>query len=179
MVPPTRNLSMFSGRGYDIGRSIAWRVAWFATQHVIFKSWWCPMRARPGILRAFGAEVGAGVRIRTGVRVHWPWKLTVGDHTWIGEGAWLLNLEPITLGSNVCVSQEALLCAGSHDRRSPTFEFDNGPIRVADGAWIAARAVVLRGVSIGEMAVVGAAAVVAADVAAGEVVRGAVGEHRT
>lgn len=178
MVLGERNLAKFTGRGYDIGRGMPWRVAWFATQHVVFKSWWCPLRVRPAILRAFGAEIGRGVRIRTGVRVHWPWKLSVGDHTWIGEGAWLLNLEPITLGSNVCISQEALLCAGSHDRRSDTFEFDNGPISVADGAWVAARAVVLRGVSLGEMAVVGAGAVVAADVPAGAVVRGPAGDRR-
>jgi putative colanic acid biosynthesis acetyltransferase WcaF len=162
-----RDLSGFSGRGYDKGRSKVWQVAWFATQHVVFKSWWCPVSVRPHILRAFGATVGRGALIRTGVRVHWPWKLEVGDHVWIGEGAWLLNLEPITLADNVCVSQEALLCTGSHDRRSPTFEFDNASIRVEDGAWVAARGVVLRGVTIGEGALVGAGAVAVRDVPAG------------
>ena len=78
--------------------------------------------------------------VRHRVRVLWPWKLTVGDHTWIGEGAWILNLEPVTLGAHVCVSQEALLCTGSHDRFSPTFEFDNAPIVIGDSVWIATRA---------------------------------------
>ncbi len=83
--------------------------------------------------------------IRHGVRVHLPWKLEMGNHCWLGEGAWLLNLEQITLGSNVCVSQDAFLCTGSHDHRLPGFDYDNAPIVVGDGAWIAARAVVLRG----------------------------------
>ena len=178
MAEHGRNLAGFTGRGYDKGRGLGWQVGWFATQHLVFKSWWCPSRVRPAILRAFGATVGSGVLIRTGVRVHWPWKLTVGAHTWIGEGAWLLNLEPITLGSDVCISQEALLCTGSHDRRSPTFEFDNAPIRVEDGAWVATRAVVLRGVTVGAGAVVGAAALAGVDVPPGGVVRAAGGPTR-
>jgi len=165
-----RNLAGFTGRGYDKGRSVGWQGLWFATQHLVFKAWWCPVWVRPHVLRAFGATVGRGSHIRTGVRVHWPWKLSVGDHVWIGEGAWLLNLEPVRLGDNVCVSQEALLCTGSHDRHSPTFEFDNAPITVQDGAWVAARATVLRGVTIGSHAVVGAGAVVARDVGAGTLV---------
>lgn len=137
------------------------------TSGLVVMRWWCPPRIRAAILRAFGAHIGSGTVIRHRVRIHWPWKLSVGDGTWVGEGAWLLNLEHITIGSDVCISQEALLCTGSHDRRSPTFEFDNAPIVVEDGAWIAARATVLRGSTIGQDAVVGATALVSGDVAPG------------
>lgn len=162
-----RSLAGFTGQGYDRGRGLLWQVAWFAVLNLAFRTWWFPARLRPGLLRLFGARVGRGVLIRPGVRVHWPWKLTVGDHCWIGEDAWLLNLEPIRLGSDVCVSQQALLCTGSHDHRSETFEFDNGPIEVGDGAWIAARATVLRGVRVGVGALVGAGALAVRDVPAG------------
>ena len=108
------------------------------------------------ILRAFGARVGRGANIRNGVRVHWPWKLTIGENCWIGEGAWLLNLEPITLGDQVCVSQEAVLCTGSHRRHDPAFEYDNAPIVVGDGAWVALRAIVLRGAVVPEDGLVAA-----------------------
>ncbi len=165
-----RRLAGFTGAGYDRGRPLPVQVAWLAVSGLVVTRWWCPGRVRVALLRAFGARVGAGTNIRHGVRVHWPWKLTVGDHTWIGEGAHLLNLEPIVLGSDVCVSQDVLLCTGSHDRRSPTFEFDNAPIVVEDGAWVAARATVLRGVRIGADAVVGATALVTRDVPAGAVV---------
>ncbi len=137
------------------------------TQHLVFGAWWLPARRRPAMLRAFGARVGRGVVIRNGVRVHWPWKLSIGDHTWIGEGAWLLNLEPITIGDDVCVSQEAFLCTGRHRNSSPTFEFDNGPIVIESGAWIAAQALVLRGVTVGADALIGARAVVTTSVPAG------------
>lgn len=158
------DLRGFSGRGYDKGRSIGWQALWFATSNLVFSAWWLPRRLRPVILRAFGARVGERVFIRHRVRVLWPWKLTVGDDCWLGEDAWLLNLEPITLGHDVCLSQAAFLCTGSHDRRSPTFEYDNGPIVVGDGAWIAARATVLRGVTVGAGAVVAAGVVCATDV---------------
>lgn len=165
-----RSLRGFTGAGYDRGRSLPWQVAWVAVQHCAFGAWWFPARLRPRVLRLFGARVGERVLVRHGVRVHWPWKLTVGDDCWIGEGVWLLDLEPITIGSDVCLSQGAFLCTGSHDARSPTFEFDNAPITVGDGAWVAAHARVLRGVSVGAGAVVGATALVTRDVAAGETV---------
>jgi putative colanic acid biosynthesis acetyltransferase WcaF len=115
--------------------------------------------------------VGDRVLIRHGVKVQWPWKLSIGDDVWVGEDAWLLNLEPIRIGNDVCVSQGACLITGSHDRRSPTFEFDNAAISVGDGAWIAARSTVLRGVSVGRGSVVAAGAVIAKDVPAGTLVR--------
>ncbi|MGY1583597.1 putative colanic acid biosynthesis acetyltransferase [Streptomyces sp. MN13] len=165
-----RSLRGFTGAGYDKGRPLLVQAAWFAVLHLAFAKWWFPARWRPAVLRAFGAQVGQRVLIRHGVRVHWPWRLCVGDDVWIGEGAWLLNLEQITIGSDVCVSQEALLCTGSHQRHSHTFEFDNGPIRLEPGSWVAARAVVLRGVTVGRGAVVGASAVARRDVGRGEVI---------
>lgn len=169
-MPTTRSLAGFTGHGYDKGRSLPWQAMWMLVSGLLFSRWWCPNRVRTTVLRAFGAEVGAGVVIKPHVRIHWPWKLRVGDHSWIGENAYILNLEPVTIGHDVCISQEALLCTGSHDHRSPTFEFDNAPITVEDGAWVAARAIVLRGCTVGRGAIVGAGALVTKDVAPGAIV---------
>ena len=163
----TRDLAGFTGLGYNKGRNIIWQSLWVATSSLVVERTWCPSSLRVAILKAFGATIGRGVLIRQRVRIHWPWKLTIADHVWIGVDAWLLNLEPITIGSNVCISQGAFLCTGSHDHRSPTFEFDNGPIVVEDGAWIATRATVLRGVTIGAGAVVGAGALITQSLARG------------
>jgi putative colanic acid biosynthesis acetyltransferase WcaF len=126
--------------------------------------WWFPNRLRIAALRAFGAKIGQGALIRHDVKIHWPWKLTVGDNAWIGESVWILNLEHVEIGDDSCVSQAVLLCTGSHDRFSPTFEFDNAPITIGNRVWIAARAVVLRGVRVGDGATVGANTVVSRDV---------------
>jgi putative colanic acid biosynthesis acetyltransferase WcaF len=164
-----RSLAGFTGAGYDRGRPKSHQIAWYAVQNLVFAKWWLPARARTALLRAFGASVGSGVLIRSGVRVHWPWKLEIGDDCWLGEGVWILNLEPVTLGHDVCLSQEALICTGSHSRDSPTFEFDNAPITIDDGAWVAARAVVLRGTRIGRESVVAAGVVAHQDVPDGAV----------
>lgn len=169
MDTTTRDLRGFTGAGYEVGRGKLVQALWLLISGAIFMRWWCPAKLRVAILRSFGASVGADVLIRHRVRIHWPWKLSVGEATWIGEGAWLLNLEPISIGSNVCISQEAFLCTGSHDRRSPTFEFDNAPISVQDDVWIAARAIILRGVNLGRGSVVSAGAVVSRDLMSGSV----------
>lgn len=155
-----RDLRGFTGNGYEVGRGTLVQAAWLLVSGLVFMRWWCPAHLRVAILRAFGAQIGRDVLIRHRVRIHWPWKLAIGDASWIGEGAWLLNLENITIGSNVCISQEVLLCTGSHDRISPTFEFDNAPIFIEDGAWIATRAIILRGAQIGRNVTVPAGEVV-------------------
>jgi putative colanic acid biosynthesis acetyltransferase WcaF len=175
MMQPERDLSGFTGAGYDVGRSKWVQALWLIVQTTVFMRWWLPATMRVALLRAFGASVGKNVLIRHRVRIHWPWKLAIGDNTWIGEGAWLLNLEPIRIGRSVCISQEALLCTGSHDRRSPTFEFDTAEIAIGNGSWVAARAIVLRGVSIGPGATVGAGVVVWRDIAEGARIVGAAG----
>lgn len=162
-------LAKFTGAGYDKGRPKIVQGLWLATSELIM-NWWFPGKARVVVLRAFGAQVGERVLIRHRVRIHWPWKLIIGDDSWIGEGSWILNLEPVTVGSNVCISQGVFLCTGSHDRHSSSFEFDNAPILIEDGVWVAARATILRGVRIHSCAVVGATALVTEDVEAGQVI---------
>ncbi|MFU8946822.1 DapH/DapD/GlmU-related protein [Mycetocola zhadangensis] len=168
-APLRRRLAGFTGANYDRGRGIGWQVGWMVMSGLIATRWWCPPNLRATILRAFGAKIGTGVNIRHGVRIHWPWKLSVGNDSWIGEQSWILNLEPVFIGDDVCISQGVFICTGSHDRKSPTFEFDNAPITIGDGAWVAARATILRGTTIGSDSVIGATALITGTVEPGSV----------
>jgi putative colanic acid biosynthesis acetyltransferase WcaF len=170
---PLRSLASFRGTGYDKGRPYIVQAAWFATQNLVFSKWWLPQALRPILLRLFGAHVGQNVLIRHHVRVLWPWKLAVGDNCWIGEDAWMLNLEPVSIGHDACLSQGAFLCTGSHDMTSPSFEYDNGPITIGDGVWIGAQAMILRGVTIGRGSVIAARARVSSDVSSASLVKSA------
>jgi putative colanic acid biosynthesis acetyltransferase WcaF len=116
------------------------------------------------VLRLFGAEIGHDVNVYPSATIYFPWNLTVGDHSAIGEGAMIYNLGPITIGESVTVSQGAHLCAGTHDHTDPAMPLLKPPIEVGDQAWICADAFVGPGVTVGTGAVVGARGVAVKDV---------------
>ena len=124
------------------------------------------------LLRLFGTSLGRGLVLKPRVRIKFPWRLTVGDHCWIGEGVWIDNLAPVTLGDNVCLSQGVYLCTGGHDHTRPTFDLITKPITVESEAWVGAMSVLLPGVTVGRGAVVAAGSVVTKDVPAGMIVGG-------
>jgi putative colanic acid biosynthesis acetyltransferase WcaF len=100
------------------------------------------------------------VIIRRGAKIHFPWKLEIGDDCWIGEEVWFINQEKVKIGSNVCISQRSIICSGGHDYRSVSLEFEHKPIEIRDGAWVCLDAKVLPGVTIGECSVVSAGEIV-------------------
>jgi putative colanic acid biosynthesis acetyltransferase WcaF len=121
------------------------------------------MRVR--LLRMFGAKIGNGVVIKPRVTVKFPWRLSVGDYAWIGEGVWIDNLANVSIGEQCCLSQGAYVCTGSHDWTSPRFELITKPVTIEPEAWICARATISPGVCIGRGAVVGLGVVITQDVA--------------
>ncbi len=167
------DLSRYDNSDFDRGAP-RWReAAWYLVRWWFFLTafpWPSGLRVR--LLRGFGARIGRGVVVRGGVNVSFPWRLTLGDHVWIGEDAGVLSLAAVTVESNVCISQRAYLCTGSHDFRRPDFPLVTRPITVRTGSWVAAAAFVGPGVEIGAGALVGAGSVVLADVPPGCLVRG-------
>lgn len=164
------HLASFDNSWFQVGRSRLWQAAWFFLGLPVLRCAVLPSSGvRVALLRLFGAEVGHGVTIKPGVRVKYPWRLTVGNDCWLGEDCWIDNLAPVTLGSNVCVSQGAYLCTGNHDWSDPAFALIVKPIALGDGSWVGARALLVPGVSLGEGAVAAAGSVVTRDVPAWEV----------
>lgn len=132
---------------------------------------WC-WGWRRTLLRLFGAEVAAGVRVYPSARIHQPWNLSLAARCTVGWGAILYCLGPVRIGADGVISQGAHLCAGDHDFRDPSFPLRKRPITLGQGVWVAAEAFVGSGVTVGERAVVGARAVVMRDVPPGAVVAG-------
>jgi putative colanic acid biosynthesis acetyltransferase WcaF len=154
------DLSSFSTKGFDRGAG-AWKEGlWRLVSLGLFEI--CPLKLsglKCAVLRVFGARVGRGVVIKPNVKITFPWKLTLGNQVWLGEECWLLNLAPIEVEDNVCISQRAFLCTGSHDYTSPTFDLITRPIRVEQGAWLGAGVFVGPGVAVGSHAVLTAGSV--------------------
>ena len=137
------DLAKFDNASFDRGASRGKEVLWWLCRSVFFAPWIpVPSAVKVAVLRAFGAKVGKGVVIRSRVNITFPWKLELGDHVWLGDEVMILSLERVVIGSNVCVSQRAFLCTGSHDFSKETFDLITRPIVVGDGCWIAAQAFV-------------------------------------
>ena len=111
------------------------------------------------LLRLFGSRIGRNVRIYGSTRVWYPPHLVIGDRSLIGPHVNLYNQGEITIGSDVVVSQGAVICASTHDTADPNFQLILRPIKIGDNAWVAAEAFVGPGVTVGEGAVLGARAV--------------------
>ncbi len=120
-------------------------------------------RVRTYVLRLFGAKIGVNMYMKPGVRVKFPWYLSVGDHCWIGEDVWIDNLSPVSIGSHVCISQGAYLCTGNHDWSEPNLKLFTKPIGLERGCWVGAKALVAPGVTVQEGAILTAGSVATKD----------------
>jgi putative colanic acid biosynthesis acetyltransferase WcaF len=140
-------LNHFNNQWYKPGGNPFLRGIWFCTNIFFFKSsFFANSSFKCFLLRAFGARIGKGVVIKPTVNIKYPWRLTVGDYSWIGEGVWIDNLDQVYIGANVCISQGALLLCGNHNYRNVTFDLVINPITIEDGAWIGAKTIVCPGV---------------------------------
>lgn len=140
MTEPLQRLDLYENPEFDRGASKTKELLWMLVQAWLFSSWLPGSGWRVRLLRTFGARIGRGVVIKQHVTVKFPWKLTVGNHVWIGERVWIDNLAQVTIGKHACISQGAYLCTGSHDWRDPQFTLIARPIQIGMGAWVGARA---------------------------------------
>ena len=132
----------------------------------VFRYW------RSFLLRLWGAKVGRRCAVAASAKIWAPWNLVLGDYVAIGARAEIYNVAKIAIGSNVTISQDAYLCTASHDISKLKKPLVFSPIFIGDSTWVAAKAIVLPGVTIAEGAVVGAGAVVTKDVEPWTVVGG-------
>lgn len=124
------------------------------------------------LLRLFGATIGKNVLIRSSVIITYPWKLSVGDNTWIGEQTYLYNLAPITIGSNVSISHRSFFNTGGHDYNKTTFDIFAKPIVIEDECWITSEVTISPNVTIGKGAIIGARSLVLKDMPSGMICYG-------
>jgi putative colanic acid biosynthesis acetyltransferase WcaF len=120
---------------------------------LVTNPWQISSSLRVRALKLFGADIGKGVIFRPRTRVKFPWKLHIGDRSWIGEGVWFHNQDHVFVGSDVVLSQDAFLSTGSHAHRRD-MALITRPITIEDGAWVTSRAVILGGARIGRSAVI-------------------------
>jgi maltose O-acetyltransferase len=126
--------------------------------------------AAEAILRELLCEVGSGTVVMAPFQCDYGWQIRIGARTFINYGAVVLDAAEVAIGDDVQVGPNVQLITALHpldpvSRRRGTETAR--PVRIGDGAWLAAGVIVCPGVSIGADTVVGAGSVVTRDMPAG------------
>jgi acetyltransferase-like isoleucine patch superfamily enzyme len=105
-----------------------------------------------------------------------PRNVQIGDHCAINHDVFILGANRIEIGNNVVLSARCMLLDAGLDLKD--FARVDFPVhihrfvRIEDGAWIGAGAIILPGVTVGKKSVVGAGSVVSRDVPPYSIVAG-------
>ncbi|HEA31090.1 MAG TPA: colanic acid biosynthesis acetyltransferase WcaF [Leeuwenhoekiella sp.] len=152
-----QNLNSFKVPASFRGRSKYVVQLWWIINATIFS--WSPQFLygwRRFLLRLFGAEIGKNVLIRSSVKITYPWKVKIGDYTWVGEECVLYSLGTIDIGSNVAIAHSVYFNTGGHDYTKVTFDIFCEPVVVEDECWLTNDVYIAPGVTIGKGTIVGA-----------------------
>ena len=113
-------------------------------------------------------EIWPGVRFTGGAMD----KISIGDYCTIPHYTFFVAGDSIVIGNNVVFGHGVELYTSDHDPDDPYFSRRDAPITIHDNVWIGSSAIILKGVTIGEGAVVAAGSVVTRDVEAFNIVGG-------
>jgi acetyltransferase-like isoleucine patch superfamily enzyme len=102
--------------------------------------------------------------IYRGCKFFYPRGVKLGNHSIVGDQAFLDGRRGITIGNNVNIGSEVRIYTLEHDPYSPTFAVKGGPVVIKDWVYIGSRVTILPEVVIGEGAVIASGAVVTRDV---------------
>lgn len=162
---PLVDLRQYDLSNCDRGRPSWLILLWWLVQAIAFPLSLHNLNGfRAWLLRLFGAKIGQGVVIRPTARFTYPWKVAIGDYSWIGDDVVFYSVDLIQVGCHCVISQKSYLCTGSHDLQDSRFSLINAPIKIGNGVWIAADCFVAAGVTIGANSVIGARSSVFRDI---------------
>lgn len=162
-LPGEVRLRLFDNARFERGRTKIVEVVWIIVSAFLIESWLPGSGHRRVVLRLFGARISRGVKLKPGLQIKFPWRLEIGEDSWIGQDVWIDNLATVKIGANTCLSQGAYVCTGSHDWQSSTFDLIVKPVTISDCAWIAAKAVIAPGVTVGSGSILAIGSVATSD----------------
>ena len=151
-------------------------MIWGMVNASVFR--WSPRVGRPfklfrvWLVRLFGADIDWTCSLHPKCKIEYPWHLSMGRYSSLGECTWVYAMASIQIGDKCCIGNDVYLLTGSHDVARKDFMLVTRPIVVNSCSWIATGAYLLPGVTIGEGCVVSAKALVCKDVAPWTVVGG-------
>ncbi|CAK8715298.1 Transferase hexapeptide repeat [Candidatus Electrothrix laxa] len=120
----------------------------------------------------FQLTIGLKSTLYGGCEIRSPEKISVGDHTIIGNDCLLDGRSGLIICNNVNISSGVWIWTLHHDIYSPHFSTTGAKVIIHDRAWLCSRSTILPGVTIGEGAVVASNATVTKDVLPFNIVAG-------
>lgn len=127
---------------------------------------------RLATLRCWGARIGPGTTVGRGTTVLDIHRLRIGADCSIGFRCMLDARGGIRIADDVVLASDTHIVTGQHRVHSDDFAAEFLPVSIGDHVWVASRATVVPGVTIGRGAVVGACSLVREDVPEREIVAG-------
>jgi acetyltransferase-like isoleucine patch superfamily enzyme len=91
-------------------------------------------------------------------------QIEIGAHSILSSGVVINASAPVKIGDHAILTYGVQVITADHDCQDPLFSYRTAPVNISSRAWIGTRALILKGVTIGEGAVVTAGAVVWQDV---------------
>jgi maltose O-acetyltransferase len=151
------------------------RVAlrWLRRGHLV-TSPLLPLAVRRSLLRLGGVKLGAMVFGLWRCRFDSP-RVTIGSGTTVNYGCVFEGSGRIEIGRDCLIGPEVMILTSIH-KLGPAGEIgrfsESRDVRIGDGSWLGARALIMPGVTIGAGAIVAAGAVVTKDCEPGAVYGG-------
>ena len=146
-MPEKINLSKYKRKNVSDVSFIKY-LTWYLIENILINSFLPGSFIKTSILKLFGAKIGKNVVIKPYVKIKFPWKLEIGNNSWIGENVWIDNIARVTIGCNTCISQGVYFCTGNHNFNIETFDLDIKEVKVGNSCWIGAKVIIKPGAII-------------------------------
>ena len=154
----------------DAARS-AFLLAWF---QALYPGLSLGRRVRLGrsvhinVVRGATLRIGDDVTIERGCQLVSEGALSIGDRSFIGSGSIIVAAERVSVGSDALIAAYVTIRDQDHGIEvGPPYRCQalvTAPVEVGSNVWIGTKATLLKGVKIGDDAVIGAHALVIASV---------------
>lgn len=92
--------------------------------------------------------------------------LTIGEGVFFNRNVSITAMASVTIGDRTKIANNVVIVDHDHNYKDGNVGFVTSPVHIGSDVWIGANAVILRGVTIGDHAVIAAGAVVSRDVPA-------------
>lgn len=133
------------------------------------------------LLKTISKNIGTNVGIHPGVYLLSPENLVIGDNVSIHPMCYIDSTGGVKIGNNVSIAHGTTILSGTHNYNSHSIPIKDQQIRleqtiIEDNIWIASKATVLCGITIGHGSVIGASSVITKNVSPNSIVVGIPGK---